>query len=164
MSLALVATSACATIPEVNYGADGASDASAPIGDSSVTDSAKPDAPIETDGGPVDRDSSADDANVADAPIDSPGDAVADSGCALVRSSGTVACDNCLKTSCCGVGNKCLANDECLAIVVCVRGCASSATPVACRADCRNQHPNGKTDFQDVATCVASACGASSCS
>ncbi|MCA9639776.1 MAG: hypothetical protein H6718_10700 [Polyangiaceae bacterium] len=63
---------------------------------------------------------------------------------------------SCIEGSCCGVGNTCANNSECVALNNCVDACADGDSE--CIQGCVDAHPNGYDDISAFATCL-NGCG-----
>lgn len=66
-------------------------------------------------------------------------------------------CEKCLFTSCSAQMNKCLANEECGALIQCAQDCAPGDD--TCLAFCAFEHSGGTDDGQAVSDCLGASCG-----
>jgi hypothetical protein len=92
----------------------------------------------------------------------SPSDAgTNDAGTSLGQSCGrlayqSVACENCVESSCCDQAEMCSSDPECFLYLQCLANCTSTDTK--CRTDCQTSNPLGYTNSAHLGQCIQEKC------
>jgi hypothetical protein len=77
--------------------------------------------------------------------------------CGLLYDATIPACEACFEEGCCDTGKACLADADCLAVLVCLEGCG---TDTSCGKQCAAAHKAGTTTLRAALTCAQAACAA----
>jgi hypothetical protein len=81
------------------------------------------------------------------------------SSCGL--GSSLPACNSCIEQSCCQVDTTCAKNTSCVDLTQCLNACipdGSTTLDPTCAQLCQSEQDAGINDYQNLASCVQSAC------